>query len=948
MSASGAELLERSLELAEFASALDEVRRGRGRVVLVEAAAGMGKTSLLGAACAEAAEMGFACVRARAGDLERDFAYGCVRQLLEPVVAAAPAEQRRRLFAGAAELAEPLFRPADVGLDSPSPASSYSMLHGLYWLLNNLAEERPVALSIDDVHWADAESLRFLAYLTPRLDGLPVIVLAARRAAEGSAAVARLAVAPETTVLRPAPLSVEATATLCTERLGVPVDMGFAAACRQATGGNPFFLEALLREARERRVPPDASGADRVQRLGPASVAQAVLLRISGAHPEAMDLVRAVAVLGGGATHAEAARLAELSVEVAAPAADLLVGLGILTAMPSGLEFAHPIVREAVYADIGAQQRAIAHARAAQMLAAMGADDERVAAQLVESDPAGDPERVSFLRRVADGATARGAPAAAVAWLRRALVEPPLGPDRAEVLFELGSAELRVGRPGAHQHLAEAVELTREAALLARSVRQLANALTVSGDADAAVRAIESALAIVGPADRELGLLLEAEAASHALRAGRAARAAARERLQRRSDLGGSSPGERLVLACVANQRARESGSAAEAAAHLERALAGGQLLAERDLDIASPLYDVMVGLLATDAVELASACLDQTLTQAQATAAAPAVANLTCLRGWVAFRRGALALAEADARTTVELLSNHGIPLGIPFATGLLVQALIEAGDIRAAERSFTDAGLDTDVPPGLAKTFLLEARGLLRLAQGRSRQGLDDILEFGRRRERWSGANPLASRWRSHAALALADLGELDEARRRAADEVIRARRWGAATELGVALRVAAGVGAGSAQDLLREAVVVLEGSPARLEHTRALIDLGAGLRRNNRRSDARGPLQQGLRLAEQCGAHAEVERARTELRAAGGRSSDLGGIGVDRLTASERRVADLAAEGRSNPEIAQHLFVTRKTVETHLGRAYVKLNISGRAALGRALAEPTGDHR
>jgi DNA-binding CsgD family transcriptional regulator len=131
------------------------------------------------------------------------------------------------------------------------------------------------------------------------------------------------------------------------------------------------------------------------------------------------------------------------------------------------------------------------------------------------------------------------------------------------------------------------------------------------------------------------------------------------------------------------------------------------------------------------------------------------------------------------------------------------------------------------------------------------------------------------------------------------------------------------------------------VLARSPARLEHARAFTDLGAALRRANRRSEARGPLDEALALARRCGAHALAERAATELRAAGGRSSKPERGGVEQLTASERRVAELAGEGYSNPQIAQALFVTRKTVETHLGNVYRKLDISGRGELGKALS-------
>ncbi len=931
-------LLEREAELAELGDALGAAEAGRGNVVLVEAPAGLGKTSLLRAAMEFAAERGFTCLRARAGELERDFAYGCVRQLLEPVVARTGGPERDRLFDAAAALSQPVFAP----VDSPRPAAdgAFSVLHGLYWLLNNIADEGPVALFVDDLHWADAESLRFLNYLAPRLDGLALGLLATTRPGEGdSAAIARLAAAPETTAIGPRPLSTEATATLCERTLGAGVAPEFAAACRDATGGNPFFLEALLREARERGFPTDPGGARRVRGIGPAAVARAVLLRLTGRPAAARALVRAAAVLGEGAALAEAARLAEVSEPEAAQAADQLVAIGILGA-GDRLEFAHPIVREAVYAEIGPRERTQAHGRAAQILADCGAPDERVAAQVVETDPAGEPGRVELLRRVAAGALVQGAPAAATAWLRRALAEPPAPGPRAEVLLELGSAELRLGAPEAAEHLATATDLLRDdPSQLAMSVRQLALALTISGRADRSVVALEGAIEVVEPIDRELALLLEAELASHARQAMVGTRDPALRRLERHGDLEGATPGERLVLASLACERARRSESAAEAAGHLEGALAEGRLLAEQDVDLGGTFYDVVVGLLAADALDVAERGLDRALADARDRASIPAVAYLTSRRGWVSMRRGAVAQAEADGRTAVELLTTHGIPLGLPSALGLVVQALVECGDPESADAELRRANLGEDVPPSPTSNFFFEARSLLRRAQGRAREGLDDLYEFGRRDELWGVANPLASRWRSHAALVHLALGEVEEARALAAEDLERARRWGSARGIGMALRAGALV-EGAPVDRLREAVDVLAGSPAWLEHARALVDLGAAMRRDNRRAEARGALEEGLDMAERCGAAALAEVARTELLAAGGRSGDPYGEGVAQLTVSERRVAELAAEGRSNPEIAQALFVTRKTIETHLGHVYRKLDIAGRGELPQAL--------
>jgi DNA-binding CsgD family transcriptional regulator len=935
-------LLERDGELGELSDAVRAAQAGDGRIVLVEAPAGLGKTSLLRAAARIVGGAGFTCLRARASELEHDFAYGCVRQLLEPALAKLAAVERDRLFHGAAALAAPLFAPPSAPHLPSAGDGSFSMLHGLYWLLVNLADERPVALSVDDLHWCDPESLRFLNYLAPRLDGLPLVVLASTRSGESVGTdVARLATGPETTVLRPQPLSIESAAVLCEDALGTGVGRDFAAACTEATGGNPFFLEALLREVREQGLSADTGESVRVRRIGPAAVAQAVLLRLSTGPTSAGPLVRAAAVLGDGASLAEAAELAGLDHDEAARAADRLVALDIVES-GEGLEFAHPVVREAVYADIGPRERAQAHARAAGILAGKGASEERIAAQIVEAEPTGDPGRVELLRRVAADALARGAPASAAASLRRALLEPPPDASRAEVLVELGSVEYSLASPEAVDHLTAAVELSTDPALLAAAARRLALALTMAGDSDRAVEALEPVISTLERHDRELALVLEAELAAHAQEASLERRAPARQRLERYGRLGGATPAERLVLASLAFERARASESSAEAETHLEQALGGGRLLGEQDVDVAGPLYLLLVGLLATDALDVASECLEQALADARDRGSIPAQAFVIEFRGWVSLRRGDVAGAETDARTALELLTAHDIHLGRAYALGLLIEALIEEGEVEAAEAALATSGPGDEIPPGMAFNDLLEARGLLRIAQGRTRQGLDDLLEFGRRDALWGGANPLASRWRSRAALAVAVLGDREEARRMAVEDLERARRWGAASGVGVALRAVALVerGPGSV-DRLREAVDVLAQSPARLEHARALTDLGAALRRANRRSEARGPLDEALVLARRCGARTLAARATTELRAAGGRSSEPEGGGVEQLTASERRVAELAAEGYSNPEIAQALFVTRKTVETHLGHVYRKLDISGRGQLGGALA-------
>jgi len=208
------------------------------------------------------------------------------------------------------------------------------------------------------------------------------------------------------------------------------------------------------------------------------------------------------------------------------------------------------------------------------------------------------------------------------------------------------------------------------------------------------------------------------------------------------------------------------------------------------------------------------------------------------------------------------------------------------------------------------------------------------------------FGGENPAMLPWRSAAALSLAELGRHSEARSLAADEVRRAQCFGAPRAIGVALRAQALVGPHEERsETLGAALAVLASSPARLEHGRALVDLGATLRAAGQRTAAREPLSEALALAARCGGLTLERRARAELAAIGVRPRTTDRVGADSLTPSERRVVELAAAGGTNRELAQTLFVTEKTVETHLGRAFRKLDVSSRRQLPEVLARAAG---
>jgi DNA-binding CsgD family transcriptional regulator len=280
--------------------------------------------------------------------------------------------------------------------------------------------------------------------------------------------------------------------------------------------------------------------------------------------------------------------------------------------------------------------------------------------------------------------------------------------------------------------------------------------------------------------------------------------------------------------------------------------------------------------------------------------------------------------------------------PPGLHAAVALaaLLETLAERGESQAAEAADERYRLAEQFPTTMQAGWLMAARGRLRLAERRPAAALEDLLAAGGLFARLRISTPTIA-WRSDAALAHLALGAQADSRALAAEEVTLARAFKGPRTLGVALR-AAGLAEGGSRgiELLRQAVRVLEGSGARLEHARALADLGAALRRTGQRAQSREVLRVALDLAHRCGAIALTERTRTELLAAGGRPRRLVLSGLDSLTASERRVAQLAADGLSNREIAQNLFITARTVEGHLTNAYHKLAITSREQLPAAL--------
>jgi DNA-binding CsgD family transcriptional regulator/predicted negative regulator of RcsB-dependent stress response len=931
-------LLERGTELAVIAERLAAACEGAGCLLMVEGPAGIGKTRLVREACDGARARGMAVLTARAGELERGLPYGVVRGLFEKLVVRARAAERSALLAGAAGLAAPVLGVA-VGEGGLIPDSAaFAGLHGLYWLTANLAERAPLLLAVDDAHWADEASLRFLLYLLRRIEALPILlVVAARNAEPGAEEVLLEALRndPLTRVLHPPPLSEAAASLIVRAAFSPQADAELCRACQGATGGNPLLLRLLAHALRAEGVDPTTSGGGRVAELAPQVIAASVLPRLRRLPAEAAAFAGAAAVLGDRVELRHAAALAGIETGPATRAADTLTAAGIL-ARGRPIEFVHPTARRAVYESLPTGQRHRAHRQAAAILDKEGAPADRIAAHLVVAERMGDDWVVDILRAAAREALARGAVDEAVRYLRRALEEPPHPGSRAEVLFELGSVEARVHIDGSCNHLRQAIEQAVDIRARAEIALELARVMGVARDIRGALAVLDRVVTEVGDTDPALRVRLEAEFVTVARRYP-ATREQASQRLQLLS--GHAQPGSLVGCVLLANLAAdalEVKGTAEEATRLADAALREDHLLVAEELDVALLATSV---LMSTDQLDTAWRTWNAAVERTRRQGALTGFAAAATVRAALAYRCGQLMEAEADARLADDVHREHRLDLSRRYSLAFLVGALVERGEVQTAADL-----LDQSTAP-VNLSLLLDSRGRLRFAQGRFAEAAEDFLACGERLTARGTRHPGMIPWQSNAALALQHLGQPRDAQRLVGQELEQARRLGVARALGIALRAAGLVRGGPAGlTMLSQAASMLAHSSARLEQARALTDLGAALRRANHRMNAREPLRRGLDLAAQCHAAPLADRARQELIAAGARPRRAIS-GVDALTPSELRVARMAAEGMGNRAIAQALFVTVKTVEVHLGSTYRKLGIPSRAALAATLA---GDRR
>jgi DNA-binding CsgD family transcriptional regulator len=938
-------LLERQAQLAALRAAVDAAQSGDGRFVVIEGGAGIGKTRLLAEGRAIAGSAGMRALTAGGGEFESEFAYGIVRQLFEPLLASVSPDLRAELLSGPAALIEALFGPSQLaGSDAPAEGS-FAILHGLYWLTANAAFQQPTLLAIDDLHWVDTPSLRWLGYLTRRLERVPLLVVAATRPPEGESRdptlVASLIAHPEAIAIRPEPLGRASITVLARELHGLTPDDAFCAALETATGGNPLFVGAVLDAVAREGTSPTAEHVPRLLEIGAQGVSRTVGLRLARLPAEALALLRAASILGDGTELRHAAALAGVEPPRLGPAATALVRRDLLR-REDPLEFFHPVVRSAVYETLDVVERGAAHRTAADLLLHAGAPPESAAGHLLRIAPQADSFVVATLRKAAERSLIQGAADAAARYLTRALEEQTDPATRAEVLVELGLAERRTNGPAAADHLRAGLELLADPARRCAVALELGRALWFTDRIADALAVFQQALdEIDREQDPDLYELLEAELISSAWWHPHTYTIAEAAISELDLDAVHGGLGSEILLATMAHYEYRLALHREHAIELARRALAPGNLLASGSV----ALYYAVNVLPRAGLLDEAVTIFDQAVAQARRRGDVFNVAFMLLWRGKCQTDRGDLRAAVADLREAIDLCVAHGMLVAWPYNIGFLAYALLEQGEADEAARVIDEGDFSEQLPvEQLHLVWFRIYRGRLRIKTGSPERGVEELLKVGETVRLVPCDNPSDVPWRSWAAEGLRVLGRNDEARALVGEELALARRWGDPQAIGASLRVLGLIEGGSAGiGLLREAVEVLAGSEAQLEHARALVELGAALRRANQRTEARERLRKGVDLARRVGAFGLAARANAEIAATGARPRKVLQTGLDALTASERRVAQLAADGMSNQEIAQTLFVTIKTVEVHLSHAYRKLEISSRAQLDTALRTP-----
>ncbi|WP_433221263.1 AAA family ATPase [Dactylosporangium sp. CS-047395] len=908
-----APLLERDEELRWCTEHLRRTAvRNQGGLIVVEGPAGIGKTALLRLVRSIGNSLGLVTLAGRGTPLSREMFYSGVRDLLARWMSGPIRDGDLQLPPAASHMLGIAGNAAQGG-----PADATDGFEALVRALELRTAVTGAVLVVDDVQWLDRSSLRWLVYLSSRLDQLPISIVVGRRLHEESGdetLLNQLAAAAARRIL-PMPLSQAAVAELIRRRYDAHVNEAFAVACHSRSGGNPFMLDQLLHEADRRSIGQDEASVKIIEKIIPSRVTELVDERVGRYGQAALALVRAVAVLGAPARIDEIARFAGLDITAATTELDRLCAGELLNHEPV-IDFVHPLIRDAVERAMTPSQRSAAHARAARALHTAGAPAELVGAHLVPVFARGDPWVVTMSREAAREASAAGAADEATRYLRRALHEPPTPDLIARIRLELGHALTHVSLPQAHQELLLAYQDADDDELRAAAALALAKAYAHADRMGDSVRHLTRAINDVTSepfrqrlmAERLIWATFWADDPERVRRSVELSEVAAHATVD---DHAGQT-----AIALYAWDRVLRGEPRRQGLALIHPIVDSGLNFTDATLGFDIPTVVAFVEMFSEE-LALARRLFDGAVQQLRAAGwSGTHLAFTQAHVAHVALREGRLADAEADARIALRIADRLGeVVPATWYATGSLIEALVARGAVKDAQRVADRRHYSREQPAAFIVPNPKVSYGELLAATGRAEQAIAVLRHGGDWLQRRGVHNPAFAPWRLKLAELLSSSAPA-EATRHAQTALEQAERFGAPTpRIRSRLALAALTQRADAEALLREAVDIAESSPNRLIHAQALLALSLVRHRGPDRRLGRETLRAGRRLAAQCRAGTLVGRFGRILGDAG--PADGRHPVWTRLTAEEQRVGELIVAGHTESEAANTMALAREQV-------------------------------
>ncbi|NEA99487.1 tetratricopeptide repeat protein [Streptomyces sp. SID13726] len=871
-------LWERAEEVAAIERAVDALQADSacsGSLLVVRGEAGFGKTALLAETRRIAEARRCTVWSARGGETLRSVPFNVVRQLLQPALLSLMPEEAREYLGDWYDIAGPALGIAEPGERQADPQG---VCDGLVAAVRRLARrDWPLVLLIDDAHWADQETLRWLAAFTERLDDLSVLVVVARRPGEATDESARLldtvAAAAGSPLANLRELTPAATAGLTRATLGDHADAAFCREVWAVTAGNPYESVELLAKVQDSGIEPTEGSASELRELNRSARGTGLATRLEELGVDATRFAWAAAILGSDISVGLVARLATLKPDKATHCADLLSNARILTGVATRetddeLEFVHPLIATAVYDSIPDALRTAMHGIAAQLVTDSGLGAAAASRHLLKVHPDEDRELVEQLREAAREHLLVGAPDAARRCLERALLEPPAPEVHASVLFELGCATLLTAPATTVGHLQSALAMPGlEGHARVDAVFRLSQALLHNNQLDEAVRTVETEAALYdeGPAKLRLQAV---QCMWESLHAGESAIPGRSERLAELArTCTGRDNSERALLMLRGFDAMTRGESAEEVVELCDRSLVNGRLapgLGWTDTEWGLELLLMLANAYAfTDRLDRADALYTEALRTYES--AGWSGGHLALAHAYVGVghrRRGRLREAETSLRESLRLAERVG--RGLPLywsATCNLVDTLLARGHVDEAWSIADQYAFAPPYPSTIVLPDPRSVRGRLLLAVGRTQEGINELDAAEKAAAVRGHHNPVLVPWAVDLARALA-VEDPVRAAQLATDVRRHAERLGTDTAIGEALRCAAALETGQrAVRLAAQAVAYLEASPCQYEHAAARVEYGILAR-------SVAELNRGLALARSCGADGLVAQAREVL--------------------------------------------------------------------------------